>query len=157
MNLLSRLFSLFRRAPIEAPAPALVWTHTVASSFADLQDVAGFKKCKAGGGSDVACFAKGDNGKGCWGDITAQGAIPMCALPPEEIRRHCGSMKAKDARNRRVLVLLNERKVECRLADRMPEKANRHNGAGIDLNPAALVVLGLKAPIMLPCSWAWLD
>jgi hypothetical protein len=156
MRLFSLLANLFRSSTRVPPAPSLR-TDTIASSFADLADVADFKACKRTGRSDVSCFREGDNGRGCWGDVTAQDVTPMCALPPEEIRRHCGSTRAADARGRRVHVILGGRAVVCLLADRMPEKEHRKNGAGIDLNPAALRTLRVKAPIMLPCSWAWLD
>ena len=124
-------------------------TETLASSFADAQDLADYSRSGA--------YAKGDNGVGCWGDKTAQDHTPMCALPPDDVIAKWGSMKARDARGRMVQVSTNVHTVVCQLADRMPWKKNITNGAGIDLNPAALRALRLKAPILLPCVWTWVD
>jgi hypothetical protein len=128
---------------------------TKASSFADLADVRAFQRCKAKGGSDTECFKVGDNGIGCWGDVTAQEHTPMCALPPEDIIAKCGSMKSRAARGKRVHVTANGRETICLLADRMPAKKNIRNGAGIDLNPAAAKQLGLKPPFLIPAEWSW--
>jgi hypothetical protein len=126
-----------------------------ASSFADLADVRAYQRCKAKGKSDAACFKVGDNGVGCWGDITAQEETPMCALPPEDIIARWGGIKAKAARGRRVLVRSYGREVICILADRMPAKTNIKNGAGIDLNPAAAKQLGLTPPFIVKAEWEW--
>ena len=120
---------------------------TLASRFADAKDLADFARSGS--------FAHGDNGIGCWGDITAQMETPMCALPPEDIIAECGSMKAKAARGRRVKVRANGRQVVCLLADRMPSKKNITNKAGIDLNPAAANRLGLTPPFLVPALWSW--
>jgi hypothetical protein len=119
----------------------------LAISFADPQDLADY----AVSGS----FAKGDNGIGCWGDVTAQEHTPMCALPPEDIIAQWGGLTAKAARHRRVTVSANGREVVCLLADHMPAKAHITNNAGIDLNPAAAKRLALKPPFLVPALWSW--
>ena len=130
--------------------PDLILIHHVkASSFADPADVAAFQRCKAQGNSDQACFKVGDNGIGKWGDDTTVN-VPMCALPPDDWRQ-LGS----NARGAKVLVTGNGRTVICELRDTMPAKANVKNGAGIDLNPAAVEALGLHPPIMIPATWRW--
>ncbi len=120
-----------------------------ASSFADPADVAAFRRCKANGGTDQQCFKVGDNGIGCWGDDTTADR-PMCALPPED-----WSPLGSKARGAKVLVKANGNSVVCELRDTMPKKANIPNGAGIDLNPAAVAALGLKPPIMISATWEW--
>jgi len=134
------------------PSPAALATvHKVkASSFADPADVLAFKRCKAEGKSNAECFKVGDNGIGKWGDDTTVDS-PMCALPYEDWQALGGN-----ARGAKVLVKANGREVVCELMDTMPHKANIKNGAGIDLNPAAVAVLGLKPPIMIPATWEWL-
>jgi hypothetical protein len=119
----------------------------LASSFADPQDLADYARS--------GTFAKGDNGVGCWGDVTAQEHTPMCALPPEDIVAQWGSLTAKAARHRRVIVSANGHEVVCLLADRMPAKAHITNQAGIDLNPAAAKRLALKPPFLVPALWSW--
>lgn len=124
--------------------------HSVmASSFADPADIAAFRKCKATGKSDQECFKVGDNGIGKWGDDTTNGK-PMCALPPE----HWRPLGIK-ARGAKVLVKANGKQVVCELRDTMPSLVNIKNGAGIDLNPAAVKALGLKPPIMIKATWTW--
>lgn len=120
-----------------------------ASSFADPADVAAYRRCKAQGNSDEACFKVGDNGIGKWGDDTAA-IIPMCALPPEDWS-HLGAA----ARGAKVLVTANGKSVVCELRDTMPHRANITNGAGIDLNPAAVNALGYSPPIMIDAVWRW--
>lgn len=124
---------------------------TLASSFADARDLADFKRS--------GDLGDGDNGVGCWGDVTAQDVVPMCALPPEDIVARWGSMHAKDARGREVVVtiLRTGKRVVCKLADRMPQKHNITNGAGIDLNPAAALQLELVPPFLVPAEWRWHD
>lgn len=126
---------------------------TIASDFASLKDLAAFKRAKARGMSDTAAFKVGDNGVGCWGHNTAQEAIPMCALPPDDMIARWGSI-AK-ARLKGVRVTIKGVTIACLLADRMPWKKNIRNDCGIDLNPAALKALRLKSPIKIACSWEW--
>ena len=45
--------------------------------------------------------------------------------------------------------------ITCKLADTMPSRANIKNGAGIDLNPAAVKALGLIPRIKIRASWSW--
>lgn len=123
-----------------------------ASSFADPADIAGFRKCKNKGGSDMECFKVGDNGIGLWGDDTT-GPTPMCALPRDIWMKKFGSVPK--AKGKKVLVRANGKEVECVLGDTMPRLANIKNGAGIDLNPAAAKALGLKPPFMVQAEWRW--
>lgn len=125
-----------------------------ATTFADAADVASFRRCKAEGMTDREAFRWGDNGIGCWGDDTTA-PRPMCALPPEDIVAKWGSMKAKDARGRRVVVETESARVVCELRDRMPAKARITNGAVIDLNPAATSALGYQPPARFKASWHW--
>lgn len=127
--------------------------HVLASDFASLADLAAFKRCKATGKSDVQCFKVGDNGTGCWGDVTAQIHAPMCALPPDDMEERWGTVK--NAKHKLVKVRADGRQIVCILADRMPRKARITNGCGIDLNPAALKKLGWKSPIKKPVEWNW--
>lgn len=124
--------------------------HVTASSFADPADVRAFRRCKAQGKTDHECFRVGDNGIGRWGDDTT-GPKAMCALPPEDWQPI-----APYARGKRVLVTANGRSVICELRDTMPAKANIKNGAGIDLNPAAVAALGLRPPIMINATWQFI-
>ena len=127
--------------------------NVIASDFASLKDLAAYKAAKKKGVSDKEAFKVGDNGLGCWGALTAQELVPMCALPPDDMIEKFGSV-AK-ARNARVKVTIKDKTVLCTLADRMPWKKNIRNGCGIDLNPAALKALGLKSPIKVPAVWQW--
>lgn len=123
------------------------------SSFADPKDVAAFKRCKAGGNSDGFCYAKGDNGIGCWGDNTAQLDTPMVALPPDDMISKFGSVKR--AKHAKVRVSYKGKQVLAILADRMPWKKNIKNGAGIDMNPATCKALGLTPPVEAEVEWNW--
>ena len=127
--------------------------HGKASSFADPADIARFKRCKATGKSDAECFKVGDNGIGCWSDDVSQGTGPACALPPEDIQERFVTVAA--AKHKRVQVTANGKTVVAILKDRMPHRANIHNGAIIDLNPDACAALGLKPPVMVAASWQW--
>lgn len=135
--------------------------HVRASSFADPADVAGFKKWyriyldrgMSPRAAEEAAFKKGDNAIGCWGDSTAEGSGPSCALPPEDMEERWGSVAA--AKHKQVKVEFGPRVVVCTLKDRMPHRANIENGAGIDLNPDAVKALGMKPPIMVPAAWSW--
>lgn len=122
----------------------------MASSFADPADIVAFKKCKDKGKSDQECFNVGDNGIGKWGDSTTTN-VPMCALPPEDWKP-LGDL----ARGAKVEVFANGETIICELRDTMPAKKNIKNGAGIDLNHAAVKALGLKPPIMIPATWSFI-
>lgn len=132
---------------------ALKATSGLLSSFADPRDVDAFDACKAQGKSDQECFKVGDNGIGCWGDNTAQDQVAMCALPPEDMVARWGSVGM--AKHKPVIVRANGLECVCVLADRMPSKANIHNGAVCDLNPAAAKRLNLTPPFMVRGSWTW--
>lgn len=127
-------------------------TRCLASDFASLADLAAFQKAKKQGFSDRKAFDVGDNGIGCWGDLTAQTHTPMCAIPPEDMVQYFGS--TAKAKHQSVIVRLDvNRVVRCVIADIMPSKKNIKNGCGIDLNPAALKALGLKSPIKTQVEW----
>ena len=125
------------------------WRKVKASSFADPADKRAFDACKRRGGTDQQCFAVGDNCVGCWGDAT-DAARPMCALPLED-----WAAFGKAARGRLVEVRIGGKVVVCELRDTMPRKRYITNGAGIDLNPAAVAAFGLKPPIMVAAEWRW--
>jgi hypothetical protein len=121
--------------------------HVTATSFADPDDVAAFKRCKAQGKSDQECFKVGDNGVGCWGDDTTT-SEPACALPPEAMIAKWGSVKA--AKHKKVFVAVKERGVTCVLKDRLPRGVEK-----IDLNPGACTALGLTPPVKTRATWEW--
>jgi hypothetical protein len=123
-----------------------------ASSFADLADLGAFRKCKNSGKSDNECFKVGDNGIGFMGDDCAHGG-PMCALPPEIWLKKWGSRQ--NAHLKPVNVTIGGKTVQCVMADTMPHLGNITNGAGIDLNPAAVAAFGLAPPIMVNAQWSW--
>jgi hypothetical protein len=144
----------FANSPrLPAPQPAAGPVHQVkASSFADPQDVRAFLTCKGGGGSDQACFRKGDNGIGFCGD-DCTGPTPMCALPPEDWMAKWGNRTA--ARLKPVNVTIGGQTVVCKMGDTMPHRKNITNGAGIDLSPAAVAAFGLQPPLMVDAKWSW--
>jgi hypothetical protein len=125
----------------------------IASSFADPKDVAAFKRCKAEGKSDDECFKVGDNAIGAWGDSTAEGTGPSCALPPDDLIAKWQNVN--QGRNKSVLVEANGKSVVCIVKDRMPWKKDIRNGAGIDLNPDAVRALGWEPPILNHVTWSW--
>ncbi len=135
--------------------------NTYASSFADPADIEAFEKCKAEGNSDDYCFQFGDNGIGCWGDSTAEGTGPSCALPPEYMEVKWGSVEAAKNKKVRVIrkdpVLNMKHQVVCVLKDRMPHIENLANEARIDLNPDAAAALKLEPPFIEPVFWFWVN
>lgn len=130
--------------------------HGKASFFAGPQDIAGFRKCKQAGGSDVHCFGEGDNGVGAWGmDCTSENK-PLAAVP-REVWRDAGKKGGA-----RLSVTYNGKTVEGQLGDTMPALANVHNGACIDLNPGFAVAFGVKPSAMNDSvlenvTWDWVD
>lgn len=130
--------------------PVSDWQRVKASSFADPADIAGFRRCKAAGGSDVQCFAKGDNGVGYWGaDTTAD--VPLVALPREDWR-HAGKKGGAPVEIRFPGVA----NFVAALGDTMPARANIRNGAGMDCNPCTVRKLGQRLPMMLGgVEWRW--
>jgi hypothetical protein len=133
------------RAPMMGPVAAR------ATSFATLKDLEGYIRCLQSGKSSTRCYSYGDNGRGAWGDLTAQLKVPMCALPPEAMIRQFGNSRL--ARGKKILVTLTgrAREVICEVRDKGP------NGV-VDLNPAALEKLGLPSDTELnePATWRWL-
>ncbi len=126
------------------------WQKVKASTFADPADIAAFRRCKASGKTDMQCFAVGDNGIGAWGHDTAQDHTPMVALPREVWKRAGKTGGAK------VQVRYYGRTVNAILGDTMPSLANIRNDAGIDLNPATCLALGITAPYLgADVSWRW--
>ena len=127
------------------------WRSVIASSFADPADIRRFQECKAQGKSDQECFKVGDNGIGAWGHNTAQEDEAMCALPRDDWKianKKGGDMVAVRYKRGAVMYIM--------LADSMPARKNIKNGAGIDLNPAALKLFGLKPPILMDgFEWSW--
>jgi hypothetical protein len=126
----------------------------VASSFADLKDLAAYKKAIAQGKTERQALAVGDNGIGCWGDKTARDDIPMCALPPEDWMAKWGP--GHNARGKKVAVTFKGKTVTGELRDTMPHKADITNGTGIDLNPGFAKTFGLTPPFILQgVKWEW--
>jgi len=124
-----------------------------ATSFADPNDVAAFRKCKAEGKSDNECFKLGDNAIGCWGDDTSEGSGASCAVPPDDMIKQFGSIAA--AKHKQVAVTVKEKTATVTLKDRMPWKKNIKNKAVIDLNPDSCAALGLKPPVRVKANWIW--
>lgn len=146
----------------------MITHHGRASSFADPADIVRFHKWfriyKDQGFSDdraeKLAFKKGDNGVGCWDDSTVEGTGPSCALPPEDMEEKWGGSKEThwiEAKNKLVQVTIGDKSVVCVLKDRMPHKANIENSAIIDLNPDAVKALGQQFPLLMQCSWSWVD
>ena len=93
-----------------------------ASSFADPQDVAAYRKAIAQGKTEAEALKVGDNGIGKWGDITARDDVPMCALPPEDWVAKWGA--GSNARGRKVAVTYRGKTVIGELRDTMPHQAD---------------------------------
>lgn len=134
------------QAALNAMAPATEF-RCQASSFADPADLRAFKRCKATGKSDIACFAVGDNGIGQFGKITSQEEIPMIAVHGSVMRARWGSIGA--AAHRPVKVTVNGKTIDATVEDRISAPGR------IDLNPACAKQLGLTPPFVVPCSWRW--
>lgn len=114
--------SVSRTAARSAPMPMR------ATSFATYKDLRGYIKCLVAGGSARGCLAKGDNGTGAWGANTAQTKVPMCALPPG-----LGGNGTKV----KVTIISSGKTVICERRDIGPRGV-------VDLNPAALLALGMS-------------
>lgn len=145
-------FERLALAPADSEWPPASGVHHVqASSFADPDDVARFRRCKAQGHSDKYCFNFGDNGIGTprLGDggheTDTTAPIPMCALPPE-IWEPLGDA----ARGKAVIVECAGRAVTCALRDTLPQGSDR-----IDLNEAAWLALGHSPPQLRAATWRW--
>ena len=122
-----------------------------ATSFATMKDMVGYIRCRDEGGSAKACLSQGDNGIGCWGDVTARLDVAMCAVPRSEMVRHWGSKN--NARGKQVRVNLTQRGavIICEVRDQAPDGI-------IDLNPGALIEAGMPPDTELnePAEWEWL-
>lgn len=125
----------------------------IASVFADAADIEAFKRCKAQGKSDDECFEVGDNAIGVWGESTAPGTGPSCALPPEHIQARWGSVG--NGKGKSVIVKYKDRVGTVALKDRMPHLAHIKNGAGIDLNEDARKLLAIPKGAMVRVVWKW--
>lgn len=122
------------------------------TSFATLKDLVGYIDCLLAGGSETHCYNHGDNGRGCWGDVTAQLDTAMVALPESEMIKKWGSKKA--AKHKKIWFKLDQgskTKVEAIVADQSPDGI-------IDLNPASLMQAGLPSDTELSCNaeWDWI-
>ena len=127
----------------------------VATSFADLADLAAFKKCKAKGKTDEQCFKVGDNGIGFTGLVCATEARNYCALPSDVWKAKWGTKK--NASGKGVVVTIKGKKVVGKLGDTMPATKDITNGAGIDLNPGFAKAFGLTPPLKISgVEWDWI-
>ncbi len=104
------------------------------TSFATYKDLVNYIKCLQKGKTSTQCYAFGDNGIGAWGDVTATTKKAMCAISPKLAKQQYGSANA--AKGRLVRVTLNNVSVVCEIRDKGPDGV-------CDLNPAALIFLGL--------------
>lgn len=119
------------------------------TSFATYKDLVNYIKCLQAGNSTTFCYRKGDNGVGASGTTTAQAHTPMCALPPSELVKKWGTKRA--AFGKKVCCKLLGKEVHCEVQDIGP--------SGVcDLNPAALIALGLNQETELSTNgtWEWL-
>lgn len=121
----------------------------LASSFADPADLEAFRKCKEEGGTDLECFEVGDNGEGCFGALTAQNDVSMCALHADDLVARWGSVKG--SAHRKVRIYHGDREIIAQVEDRCGVPGR------IDLNPAAARWLGLTPPFLVPVTWEWYD
>ena len=136
----------------------------IASSFADLADVAAFHKWykiyldqgKSPAEATQLAFAKGDNGVGFTGLLCATEAECLCALPPEDWK---AKWRTKAMASGKPLIVTHKGiEVRGRLGDTMPAVSRIRNGARIDLNPGFAKAFGLKPPFLIPgFSWRWAD
>lgn len=126
----------------------------LASSFADPEDVAAYRRAIAQGKTEAEALKAGDNGVGKWGDDTTREDTPMCALPPEDWLDKWGT--DSNARGRKVAVTYKGKTVIGELRDTMPHRAKITNGAGIDLNPGFAQAFAIKPPFLLQeVEWEW--
>ncbi len=127
-----------------------------ATCFADPSDVARFHACKAKGHSDKYCFGAGgnygDNAIGVFGDSTAEGSGPSCALHPEDMRAKWGSIAG--AKHKPVRVTAAGKDIICFCKD---ELGHLHKEVVIDLNPDSIRALGMEPGpnFSVHCSWEW--
>lgn len=125
-----------------------------ASFFAGPQDTAAFQRCKARGGTDMQCFAVGDNGVGRWGRDCTSRTQPIAALP-KEVWQLAGKTDG-DA----LEVTYKGKTIPGILGDTLPALDNIKNGVVIDLNPAFAIQFGIKPEEMNnhtldEVTWKW--
>lgn len=120
-----------------------------ASTFADPDDVARFKRCKLTGKTDNECFAVGDNGIGFWEDDTTTEGVAMCALHKSHLEERFGDDWKRLAHNAVVIVDHRGLTVGCKVADTGPPIDR------IDLNPGACARLRIAADSLVSASWRW--
>jgi hypothetical protein len=125
----------------------------IASEFATTSDLDAYNRAIAEGKTEDEALAVGDNCIGCWGDSTAAGTGPCCAIPPDDMVTEYGAVAF--AKHQQVIVTnpLNGKAIVCTIKDRMPWKKDITNGAGIDLNPDACEALVLPYGAMVPVTW----
>src|SRR5262245_42180808 len=102
----------------------------VASSFADPQDVAAYKKAIAQGKTAEEALKVGDNGIGKW-ETSPVAMTYQCAPCHERTGSHTHPIHEE----RKWPSPTGQRRSVGELRDTMRHRANIKNGAGIDLNP----------------------
>ena len=121
----------------------------LASTFADPDDLAAFKRCKALGKTDHECFQIGDNGLGYWSDDTTTEDVAMAAFAQSTLKDRFGDDWKTKARHAKVRVTYKDRVCDCILGDcGAPE-------GRIDLNPGACKKLGIQPGDLVSASWEW--
>ncbi len=127
------------------------------TTFADAADVAAFRRCKAHGGTDHACFKVGDNAVGFWGDDTSEGSGPSVAVIPDDMRDKWGSVDA--AHMKIVYVEVGDYGAYARVKDTMPPRSYQaaHNGSQLDLNPDLCALLNLTPGVDIDGTWRWCE
>jgi hypothetical protein len=130
-----------------------------ASCFADPKAIEAFLECKNRGGTDQECFELGDNGVGIWGDSTARGTGPSCALPPEYIEAQWGRIGHAKHRQLKIQRIAGDARYEviATLKHTMPRLQDLQTKARIYLNPDACEALGLHPPCLEKVGWWWMD
>ena len=140
-----------------------------ATSFAGLSDLVAYIDCLVRGKTPDSdspdidtlanyCLNTGDNGRGCWGDITAQLRQAMCAVSENDMIAQWGSKDAARGKSIHAQLVPDENGVvqghgnpfQVQVYDDGPQDV-------IDLNPAALVAAGLAPDTELSCpvQWQW--
>jgi len=120
-----------------------------ATSFATYKDLLGYISCLLSGGTETSCYTKGDNGRGCWGDITATESVCAVAVPKSEMTKKFGDWHK--ARKAKVSISLNSRTFTALVLDCSPDGI-------LDLNPGALLAAGYspETELSTPATWSWL-
>lgn len=124
--------------------------NATATSFATYKDLLGYIKCLLSGGTETSCYAKGDNGIGCWGDVTATEKLAAVAVPKNEMKAKFGDWcKARKAPVR--VTLKSGTTFDAIVLDCSPDGI-------VDLNPGALKAanLSVETELSTPATWNWL-